>query len=98
MSELTAKLMGLGPWTLPMALTVPSAQGTLHFSNENKRAPIEITHFLRVVVRVQRSDEREIDPLTRKPKKFDIHMQMQVHILSVRPCDFLGLAKKTSSH
>ena len=97
MSELTANLMGPGPWTLPMALTVPSAQGTLHFSNENKRAPIEITHFLRVVVRVQRSDEREIDPLTRKPKKFDIHMRMQVHILSVRPCDFLGLAKKTPS-
>ena len=84
LSEFMANLMGPGPWTLQMALTVPSVDGTLHFSNKNKRAPIEISHTLKVVVRVQRDDEREVDPHTGKPKKFDIVMRTSVHILSVR--------------
>jgi len=81
-SEFIANLMGPGPWTFPMALRVPSAQGTLHFSNKNKHAPIEISHMLKVVIRVQRADEREIDPETGKPKLYDLTMRTPVHILS----------------
>jgi arrestin-related trafficking adapter 3/6 len=84
-----ASLRGPGPWTLQMALTVPSAEGVLHFSNKNKGAPIEISHTLKVVVRVQRDDEQEVDSHTGKPKKFDITMRTPVHILSVRPLHFL---------
>lgn len=85
LSEFMASLMGPGPWTLQMVLTVPDTHGTLHFSNKNKRAPIEITHNLRVVVRVQRGDKQEVDPHTGKPKKYDIVMRTPVHMLSVRP-------------
>jgi hypothetical protein len=78
-------LMGPGPWTLRMSLTIPSAHGMLHFSNKNKRAPIEIAHTLKIIVRVQRCDERELDLQTGKPKKYDIVMRTPVHVLSVRP-------------
>jgi hypothetical protein len=94
LSEFMANLMGSGPWTLQMALTVPSADGTLHFSNKNKRAPIEISHTLKVVVRVQRDNEREVDPHTGKPKKYDIVMRTSVHILSVRPLQPLELERE----
>lgn len=87
-SELMAKLMGSGPWTFPMALTVPNAWGMLHFSNKNKRAPIEITHTLKVTIRAQRGDDQHIDSETGKRKQFDIVMRMPVHILSVRFCVF----------
>jgi len=86
-SEFIANLMGPGPWTFPMALRVPSVQGMLHFSNKNKCAPIEISHALKVVIRVQRAGEQEIDPETGKLKFFDLTMRTPVHILSVRPCN-----------
>jgi len=81
-SEFMASLMGPGPWKLQMALTVPDIPGTLHFSNKNKRAPIDITHTLKVVVRVQRGDEQDLDPLTGRPKQYDIVMRAPVHMLS----------------
>lgn len=83
-SSLMANLMGPGPWTFPMALGVPSACGALHFSNKNKRAPIEITHTLKVMIRAQRGDDLHIDSESGKRKQFDIVMGMPVHILSVR--------------
>lgn len=81
-SELLANLMGSGPWTFPMALTVPSAWGSLHFSNKNNRAPIEISHMLKVTIRAQRGDDQYIDSESGKRKQFDIVMRMPVHILS----------------
>ncbi|KAH9955044.1 hypothetical protein BC827DRAFT_1239682 [Russula dissimulans] len=87
-TQFIAKLTGPGPWTFPMALRVPDVDGILHFSNKNKRAPIEISHTLKVVVRVQRAGEREIDPETGKLKFFDLTMRVPVHLLSVRPCNF----------
>jgi len=81
-SELMANLMGPGPWTFPMALALPSAWGMLHFSNKNKRAPIEITHTLKVTIRAQRGDDQHMDPESGKRKQFDIMMRMPVHILS----------------
>jgi hypothetical protein len=81
-----ANLMGPGPWTFQMCLTVPSACGMLHFSNKNKRAPIEVSHTLKIAVRVQRGDDQHVDPQSGKPKQFDIVMRVPVHILSVRHC------------
>jgi hypothetical protein len=83
-SDLMANLMGSGPWTFPMALALPSSCEVLHFSNKNKRAPIEITHTLKVTIRVQRGDDLHMDSETGKRKQFDIVMRMPVHILSVR--------------
>jgi hypothetical protein len=86
-SEFMANLMGPGPWTLQMCLTVPNACGMLHFSNKNRRAPIEVSHLLKVVLRAQRGDEL-VDPQSGKPKQFDIVIRMPVHVLSVRCCIF----------
>lgn len=83
-SEFMANLMGPGPWTFQMCLTVPSACQRLHFSNKNRRAPIEVSHTLKIVVRAQRGDDQHVDPESGKPKQFDIVMRVPVHILSVR--------------
>jgi arrestin-related trafficking adapter 3/6 len=88
-SELTASLIGPGPWTFQLALLVPSACGTLHCSNKNMRAPIQITHSLKVVIRVERGDDSQVDPQTGKPRQFDIVMRMPVHILSVRASTYI---------
>lgn len=84
-SEFLTHLMGPGPWSLRMALTVPSACGLLHFSNKNKRAPIEISHTLKLIFRVQRGDDQHMVSKTGKRKQFDIVLRMPVSILSVRP-------------
>ena len=97
LSEFMASLAGPGPWTFQMALTVPDTPGTLHFSNKNKRAPIEITHTLKVVVRVQRGDEQEVDPQTGKPKQYDIVMRTPVHMLSVRSLIYIEFVHQTPS-
>lgn len=93
-SEFLANLMGPGPWTLQMSLTVPNACGMLHFSNKNRRAPIEVSHILKIVVRAQRGDEQHVDPQSGKPKQFDIVIRVPVHILSVRCCVFSLNEKK----
>jgi hypothetical protein len=82
-SEIAASLMGPGPWSLQLALKVPNGSGTLHFSNKNKRGPIQISHTLTVVIRVERGDDEQLDPKTGKRKRFDVILQMPVHILSV---------------
>ncbi|KAI0250909.1 hypothetical protein BJV78DRAFT_1214578 [Lactifluus subvellereus] len=81
-SEFTANMMGPGPWTFQMALSIPSACGTLHSSNKNMRAPIKISHILKVVIRVERGDDSQVDAQTGKRKQFDIVLRMPVHILS----------------
>ena len=79
-SEIAANLMGPGPWTLQLALKVPN---TLHFSNKNKRGPLQISHALTIVIEVERGDDEQLDPNTGKRKRFDVVLQMPVHILSV---------------
>lgn len=81
-SELTANLMSAGPWTLRVILKVPNGSGTLHFSNKNRRAPIQILHTLKIVIRVERGDDKQMDPKTGQRKRFDVILKMPVHILS----------------
>ncbi|KAN0130814.1 hypothetical protein V8E53_011489 [Lactarius tabidus] len=81
-SEVAASLMGPGPWTLQLALKVPNGSGMLHFSNKNKRGPIQISHALTIMIRVERGDDEQLDPKTGKRKRFDVILQMPVHILS----------------
>ncbi|KAI9441621.1 hypothetical protein H4582DRAFT_1933824 [Lactarius indigo] len=80
-SELAANLMGTGPWPIQMALKVPSKK--LHFSNKNRRGPIQIFHTLKIVVRVERGDDKQMDPKTGQRKRSNVTLQMPVHILSV---------------
>jgi hypothetical protein len=72
--------MGAGPWTLQMALKVP---GTLHFSNQNRRGPIQISHTLTIAIQVERGDDKQMNPKTGQRKRIDVILQLPVHILSV---------------
>ncbi|KAH9067648.1 hypothetical protein EDB87DRAFT_1584445 [Lactarius vividus] len=81
-SELAADLMGPGPWTLQMGLKVPNGSRTLHLSNKNRRGPIQISHTLKVVVRVERGDDKQVDTKTGQRKQSNVILQMPVHILS----------------
>ncbi|KAH9174970.1 hypothetical protein EDB89DRAFT_1948905 [Lactarius sanguifluus] len=81
-SELAADLMGPGPWTLQMGLKVPNGSRALNFSNNSGRGPIQISHMLKIVVRVERGDDKQMDPKTGKRKQSNVILQMPVHILS----------------
>jgi hypothetical protein len=52
------------------------------------RAPIQISHSLKIVIRAEENNESQIDPQTERPRQFDIVMTVPVHILSVRICTF----------
>ncbi|KAH9006181.1 hypothetical protein EDB86DRAFT_3142790 [Lactarius hatsudake] len=79
-SELAADLMGPGPWTLQMGLKVQNGSRRPHLSNKNRRGPIQIFHTLKIVVRVERGDDKQMDPKT--GQQSNVILQMPVHILS----------------
>jgi arrestin-related trafficking adapter 3/6 len=82
-SHVASSLMGPGPWSFQHELALPSSCSQIHFSNKNRRANILITHTLKVVFRVERGDDEQLDYKTGKRKMFDIVVQTPVHILSV---------------
>jgi len=65
-----------------MALKVPNGPA-LHFSNKNRRGPIQISHALTIMIRVERGDDNQMDPKTGQRKRSDVILQIPVHILSV---------------
>jgi arrestin-related trafficking adapter 3/6 len=83
LSEAISNLMGPGPWTIQKDIPLPTSCNELHFTNKNKKSNIIISHTLKVIFRVQRGDDQEIDPQTGKRKMFDIVVQTPIHILSV---------------
>jgi hypothetical protein len=82
-SEMASTLMGPGPWTFQQDLKLPGSCSELRFTNKNKRSNIMVTHMLKVLMRVERGDEKEVDPKTGKKRLFDIIVQIPVQILSV---------------
>ncbi len=82
-SETVANLMGPGPWTVQRSIPLPKTCSELHFTNKNKKSNITISHTLKVIFRVQRGDDQELDKQTGKRKMFDIVVQTPIHILSV---------------
>ena len=82
-SLVASSLMGPGPWSFQHELALPSSCAQIHFSNKNRRANILVTHTLKVVFRVERGDDEQLDCKTGKRKMFDIVVQTPVHILSV---------------
>ena len=83
LSEIASNLMGPGPWTFHQNLPLPKSCDELRFTNKNRRSNIEVSHLLKVVMRVQRGDDEHVDPKTGKRKLFDIVVQTPVVILSV---------------
>ncbi|KAG6828251.1 hypothetical protein H0H92_008639 [Tricholoma furcatifolium] len=83
-SEMASMLMGPGPWTFHQDLQLPSSCGQMRITNKNRRSNMVITHQLKCVMRVERSDDLHVDPKTGKRKLFDIVIQTPIHILSCR--------------
>jgi hypothetical protein len=89
LDRLASDFMGPGPWTLDLTLPLPANCAQLRPSNKNRRANVLVSHTLRVVFRVERSDPPATPPPKGKEgekhgKLFDIVVQTPVHILSVR--------------
>jgi arrestin-related trafficking adapter 3/6 len=82
-SQMTADFMGPGPWCFHRDLRLPSSCSQLHFTNLNRASNIAIAHILKITFRVQRGDEKGVDPKTGKMKLYDIVAERPVHILSV---------------
>ncbi|CAL1711434.1 unnamed protein product [Somion occarium] len=81
-SEVASHFLGPGPWQLQTEVALPKSCTQLHFTNKNKRSNILISHLLKVIFRVQRGDERDVDPTSGRRKMFDIVVQTPIHILS----------------
>lgn len=95
LGEVASNLMGPGPWSFHKDLKLPSSCDILRFTNRNKRANMQVTHMLKVVMRVERSDDVHLDK-NGKRKLFDIVVQTPVLILSVSlfpPSTLLSLLK-----
>ncbi|EKM53377.1 uncharacterized protein PHACADRAFT_211076 [Phanerochaete carnosa HHB-10118-sp] len=98
LSEAMSQLMGSGPWSIMQNIPLAKSCNELHFTNKNKKSNITVSHTLKIIFRVQRGDDREIDPQTGKRKMFDIVVQTPIHILSClcRP-DFTALPPYSES-
>lgn len=83
LSSAVSSLMGPGPWTITKDIPLPATCADLHFTNKNRKSNFTVSHTLKVIFRVQRGDDKEIDPKTKTRKMFDIVVQTPIHILSV---------------
>lgn len=83
LSEIMSQLMGPGPWSIMKNIPLAKSCSELHFTNKNKRSNITVSHILKIIFRVQRGDDQEIDSQTGKRKMFDIVVQTPIHVLSV---------------
>ena len=75
--------MGPGPWALTHELQLPAECGKIQFTYKHKGSNISVSHTLKIVFRVERGDDKCVDPKTGKRRMFDIVVQTPIHILSV---------------
>ncbi|KZV97860.1 hypothetical protein EXIGLDRAFT_764061, partial [Exidia glandulosa HHB12029] len=73
-----------GPWMLHADLTIPQPCGRIHFTNRHPKSSLGVNHILKIVIRTERGDDKEIDAKTGRRKQFDIVVQTPIHILSCR--------------
>lgn len=81
-SELVSSFMGPGPWSFHLDLKLPDSCSMIKPTNKNKRANMVVSHVLKIILRMERGDDRFLDQ-GRRGKLFDIVVQTPVHILSV---------------
>ncbi|KAF5355180.1 hypothetical protein D9756_005473 [Leucocoprinus leucothites] len=82
-SEMASSFMGPGPWTFHLDLKLPKSCSVIKPTNKNKRANMVVSHILKIVMRMERGDDKFMDQ-NGKRKMFDIVVQTPVHILSCR--------------
>lgn len=69
----TALLNPTGPWTLEHQVHVPDCSSNIHFTTKHSKTNMTVSHWLKVVFRVERGGPSELDAKG-KPKQFDIIM------------------------
>ncbi|EIW71659.1 hypothetical protein TREMEDRAFT_42980 [Tremella mesenterica DSM 1558] len=81
--DMYASLMDpLGPWHLETDLKIPDCRTKIRFTARHERTNINISHSLKVTIRVERGDEA--DEGKGRKKQFDIIIETPIKILDCR--------------
>lgn len=72
-----------GPWSFRFSLKVPDCTTRLHFTNKYTKAKIVVTHHVKIIMRVDRGDDTELDAKGKR-KQFDIIVEAPIQLLSCR--------------
>ncbi|KAG9105365.1 hypothetical protein FRC07_009342, partial [Ceratobasidium sp. 392] len=71
-----------GPWTLQLQANLPTCSSPVHFTCKHAKSNITISHWIKIMIRVDRGEEpSEKD---KKRKQFDIIVETPVHLLSCK--------------
>ncbi|CUA72747.1 Putative arrestin-related trafficking adapter C2D10,04 [Schizosaccharomyces pombe 972h-] [Rhizoctonia solani] len=71
-----------GPWTLQLQANLPTCSSPIHFTCKHARSNMIISHWIKIMIRVERGDDAQMDK--GKRKQFDIIVETPVHILSCK--------------
>ncbi|KAG8732449.1 hypothetical protein FRC11_013569 [Ceratobasidium sp. 423] len=71
-----------GPWTLQLQANLPTCSSPIHFTCKHTKSNIIISHWIKIMIRVERGDDSQMDK--GKRKQFDIIVETPVHILSCK--------------
>ncbi|CAE6455080.1 unnamed protein product, partial [Rhizoctonia solani] len=71
-----------GPWTIQLQANLPTCSSPIHFTCKHTRSNILISHWIKIMIRVERGDDSQMDK--GKRKQFDIIVETPVHILSCK--------------
>ena len=63
----------MGPWHFEKSLQIPDCASMLKVTSKHDKTSIQISHFLKVTIRVERGDDEAVDAKGRR-KQFDIIM------------------------
>ncbi|KAF8678949.1 Arrestin (or S-antigen), C-terminal domain [Rhizoctonia solani] len=77
-----------GPWTIQLQANLPTCSSPVHFTCKHTKSNIIISHWIKIMIRVERGDDSQMDK--GKRKQFDIIVETPVHILSCNP-DYTAL-------
>ncbi|KAL8293022.1 hypothetical protein RQP46_000716 [Phenoliferia psychrophenolica] len=73
----------IGPWHLESTIKLPDCSTRLNFSTIHDKANINISHILKIMLRVERGDDDFLDSKGKR-KLWDVIIETPIHILSCR--------------
>ncbi|KAM0749112.1 hypothetical protein T439DRAFT_327607 [Meredithblackwellia eburnea MCA 4105] len=73
----------IGPWHLESTIKLPDCSSRLNFSTIHDKANINISHVLKIMLRVERGDDDFLDSKGKR-KLWDVIIETPIHILSCK--------------
>ncbi|KAI5477665.1 arrestin domain protein [Pseudohyphozyma bogoriensis] len=73
----------LGPWHLDSYIKLPECASRLNFSTIHEKANINVSHTMKIMLRVERGDDDFLDSKGKR-KLWDVIIETPIHILSCR--------------